>query len=219
MQGDLQGEEPAEFKLSSQHLACPSCDSLIDTSELVDGDTATCPVCRGFLTKFTSDGVSRVISYATSALILLVFSCAFPFLSFKASGLESVMTLPGTAIMLYTHGMTDLALLVGAFILFIPSLIMVLLLLFYIPLKLEIASPWLVFAGRSVFALQHWCMVDVFLIGVIVSLVKIVSMATIILGISFFAYVGFAICFTLALTNTDRLQCWLAVERVAGNQF
>jgi paraquat-inducible protein A len=52
----------------------------------------------------------------------------------------------------------------------------------------------------------------VFIIGVIVSLVKIAAMATIELGISFWAYVGFAICFTLAIANLDRFQCWERIE-------
>jgi paraquat-inducible protein A len=55
-------------------------------------------------------------------------------------------------------------------------------------------------------------MVEVFIIGVIVSLVKIAAMATVELGISFWAYAGFAICFTLAISSLDRYQCWERIE-------
>ena len=55
-------------------------------------------------------------------------------------------------------------------------------------------------------------MVEVFIIGVIVSLVKIADMATIELGISFWAYAGFAICFTVAISNLDRYQCWERID-------
>jgi paraquat-inducible protein A len=58
-------------------------------------------------------------------------------------------------------------------------------------------------------------MVEVFLIGVIVSLVKIAAMATVVLGISFWAYVAFTICFTLALSNLDRYQCWHLIEQLS----
>jgi paraquat-inducible protein A len=55
-------------------------------------------------------------------------------------------------------------------------------------------------------------MVEVFIIAVIVSLVKIASLATVVLGISFWAYAAFSICFTLALVTLDRYQCWEMIE-------
>ena len=57
-------------------------------------------------------------------------------------------------------------------------------------------------------------MVEVFLIGVVVSLVKLSQMADVQLGYSFWAYTGFSICFTLAVTTMDKLQCWQAIEAV-----
>jgi paraquat-inducible protein A len=60
--------------------------------------------------------------------------------------------------------------------------------------------------------LSPWSMVEVFVIGVLVSLVKIAAMATVILGVSFWAYVGFAVCFTATLSNLDRLQMWREIE-------
>jgi paraquat-inducible protein A len=59
-------------------------------------------------------------------------------------------------------------------------------------------------------------MVEVFIIGVIVSLVKIGHMAHVILGASFWSYVGFAICFTAALSGLDRLSVWREIERCSG---
>jgi paraquat-inducible protein A len=54
--------------------------------------------------------------------------------------------------------------------------------------------------------------VEVFVVGTIVSLVKIAKLATVILGLSFWAYVAFAICLTAALSGLDRLQVWAAIE-------
>ncbi len=57
-------------------------------------------------------------------------------------------------------------------------------------------------------------MVEVFTIGVIVSLVKIAAMATVVLGISFWAYVAFSILFTFAVASLDRFQCWEMIEKL-----
>jgi paraquat-inducible protein A len=101
---------------------------------------------------------------------------------------------------------------VAAFIIYIPALLLLLMVSISIPLLFGLRVPWLRFAARSVFSLQNWAMVEVFIIGVIVSLVKIAAMATVVLGISFWAYVAFSICFTLALATLDRYQCWEMIE-------
>jgi paraquat-inducible protein A len=59
-------------------------------------------------------------------------------------------------------------------------------------------------------------MVEVFVIGVIVSLVKIGHMATVVLGLSFWSYVAFSVCFTAAMASLDRLEVWREIEGYSG---
>jgi paraquat-inducible protein A len=195
-------------------IACHGCDLLIDLAPLRDGDRARCPRCGEFLTRLQRDAMNHVFAYTVSAMVLLAVANAFPFLSFATGGLESMMTLPQTALELYRYGMTAIALMVAAFIIFIPALVMVLLLLLSAPLQLGRWAPWLVTTARWVFSLHNWAMVEVFIIGVIVSLVKISAMATVTIGISFWAYAAFSICFTLALASLDRYQCWQSIEQL-----
>jgi paraquat-inducible protein A len=70
-------------------------------------------------------------------------------------------------------------------------------------------------AGRLVFTLEPWSMAEVFVIGAIVSLVKIAAMAGVVLGLSFWAYIAFCVCFTAALSSLDRAYVWDAIERVS----
>ena len=202
-------------ELEPELIACPSCDLLADLADLDAGQQAHCRRCKHFLTERKPDSLTCVLAYATSALIFLVVANSFSFLSFKASGLENAMTLPQSALELYRYGMHGLAVLVAAFIILIPAVILGLLIMLCIPLYLSKYASWLVACGRLISALTSWSMVEVFLIGVIVSLVKIAAMATVVLGISFWAYVAFTICFTLALSNLDRYQCWQLIERLS----
>lgn len=193
-------------------IACPSCDLVFDVSDLAHGETAYCSRCGHFLTRYRVDELNRVMAYTISALILLALACSFPFMAFKASGLESVMTLPQTALELWQNGMPDLALLVAAFIILIPAAVLLLLVVLVGALMIQRQTAWLSPLGRLIFTLQSWSMVEVFFIGVLVSLVKIAEMATIVLDISFWAYAAFSILFILALSNLDRFQCWRRIE-------
>lgn len=198
-------------------LACPSCDLMFDVSTLKHGEVARCTRCGHFLTAYREDGLNRVMAFASSALILLLLACSFPFMTFKAAGLESMMTLPETALKLWDYGMPGLSLLVAAFIIIIPALMLLLILALVTALLLEKNYRWLRLAGRLVYTLESWSMVEVFFIGVLVSLVKIAKMATIVMGLSFWAYGVFSILFILALSNLDRAQCWHRIEILSAS--
>lgn len=55
-------------------------------------------------------------------------------------------------------------------------------------------------------------MSEIFLIGVLVSMVKIMSLAEVSFGTSFFAYVGFVIFYVSALTRLNRARLWSQVS-------
>jgi paraquat-inducible protein A len=196
-----------------ERTACLHCDLPIEIGELRDGERADCPRCGSRVAGFRTDGLQRSLAFALAALVLLVLANTFPFLAFKAKGLESVMTLPGTAVALYGDGYAALAVLVLGFIVGVPALVLGTIVALVVPLLRGRGRPWLVPAGRLLSVLTAWSMVDVFVIGVIVSLVKIGQMATVVMGISFWSYVGFGFCFVAALSNLDRLELWREIER------
>ncbi|MGH0037924.1 MAG: paraquat-inducible protein A [Myxococcota bacterium] len=197
-------------------IGCVECDLLVQVGALAPGEKATCPRCGHLLTANTVDGLTRSLAFALAAAMLLTLSMFFPFLSLQASGLEQVMTLPGSAIQLWEDGYPSIALLVMVPIIGVPALMIGALVALLLPLRQDRPASWLVPTARFLFFLNPWSMVEVFVIGVIVSLVKIGAMATVVLGISFWAYVAFALCFTATLTNLDRVQLWERIEELTA---
>jgi paraquat-inducible protein A len=196
----------------SSEIACHGCDLLSSVEDLQAGQTASCPRCGHVLTRKSVDPYGKVLSYAIAGIILLIMANSYSFLSFSSTGMESVITLRETPAAIWNNGMPGIAILIAAFIIFIPAFVLVLLLLLCIPLHAGQYQPWLIPVAKTIFLIQNWSMVEVFIIGVIVSLVKIAEMATVQLGISFWAYAGFSVCFTLAIGTLDRYQCFEAVE-------
>lgn len=124
------------------------------------------------------------------------------------------MTMPQAALEIYSQGMPYLAALVAGFIVIIPVIVSVTSMFVCGALLLRRSTPLLRSMARLLFTLQSLSMADVFLVGVIVSLVKIMKMATVVIGISFWAYAAFGICFTIALYSLDRYQCWHFIDQV-----
>ena len=193
-------------------LACIECDLLVRVGELVGRQRAYCPRCGHLLTVSTEDGLTKALAFAVAAAVLLAAANFFPFLSLRASGLEQVMTLPGSALQLHRDGYTSIAFLVLGPILLVPGAMVATVVALLVPLRRGVFAPWLVPAGRLLSFLGPWSMVEVFVIGVLVSLVKIGAMATVVMGISFWAYVAFALCFTAMLTHLDRVEMWREIE-------
>jgi paraquat-inducible protein A len=196
----------------NDRTACVECDLLVRIGDLGEHERAECPRCGHVLTAPKPDGLTRTLAYAIAACVLLAVANAFPFIELKAKGLEQVMTLPRTAVALYNDGYATLAVLVLGPIVGIPALMLATLVALLVPLRQQRPAAWLVPAGRFLFTLSPWSMVEVFVIGVLVSLVKIGAMASVVMGISFWAYVAFAFCFTAALSNLDRFEMWQEIE-------
>ena len=204
---------------SSSLVACPSCDLLYDVGGMRDGEKASCSRCGDFLTAVRADGFMKLQSYAIAGLVCLMIGCAFPFLSFKSSGLESVMTLPQMVLQLYAEGRPDMAFLVAAFIIVLPAAVLMLLLALSTCIIRQRYYPWMVPVTRLAFHMQSWSMVEVFFIGVLVSLVKIGHMATVVIGLSFWGYGAFSLLFIFAVASLDRLQYWNELDRLASVKY
>ena len=98
--------------------------------------------------------MSRVLAYAVAAIIFLSLANSYAFLSFSSSGLESVMTLREAPASLIRFGMPVLGIMVAAFIIVIPALILMLIVLVSAPLMFDLRVPWLGLAARALFTLQ-----------------------------------------------------------------
>ncbi len=197
---------------TTERFACLECDLVLRLGELEEGQRANCPRCGRLISARVEDWKTRSLAFSIAAAALLVLANSFPFLSLYSGGLESVMTLPGTALELVQDGYTTIAFLVMAPIVGVPALLLATLVAVLVPLRARRSVPWLVPGGRLLFLLSPWSMVEVFVIGVLVSLVKIGAMAKVVPGISFWAYLGFALCLTAALAALDRVQLWREIE-------
>jgi paraquat-inducible protein A len=198
-----------------QQVACHQCYALLDLKPLTKGQRAVCPRCGGLIQISRDDHLTRALAFAIAGLLLLPIANAYPFLGFERSGLENMFRLPQAAEVLFNNDAHTLSFIVLGLVVILPAVLLALVLSLVIPLIRGRNAPWLVPAGRLLYGMNPWNMVEVFIIGVIVSLVKIMKLATVVIGISFWAYIGFAICLIGAISHLDRLSVWQAIDRVS----
>ena len=191
------------------HLACSHCDYIVAIpKELNPKEVAHCPHCHSELLKSSHNTDAHVIALSISAIILLLSSVFYPFLSFSSNGLTQTITLPDAGRMLFNYDSTLLGVFIDASIIVLPLVMLILLVPLHMGMLGAIPKVW----GRRILkllmALELWVMSEIFLVGVLVSMVKIMSLADVTFGSSFWAYVGFVICYTWAFCKVNHAQLW-----------
>ncbi|MGE0622886.1 MAG: paraquat-inducible protein A [Pseudomonadales bacterium] len=197
-----------------ERIGCPECDLLAEMPELAPGERARCGRCGFVLSVRFEDPFGRAFAFALSGLIMLLIALSFPFLSITASGVSNSMTLLQTVSYLADYGAEGISVLVLVFVILVPLVMLLLIAVLALSLRGGRFHPLLLAPARWLFHLNAWAMVEVFAIGVIVSLVKLAAMAHVELGLAFWAYLAFSGLFLLAFSSMDRLTVWRVIERI-----
>jgi len=194
-------------------IACHDCDLLYRKHSLRDGEQAICSRCGAVLYQKIHDSLDRTIILSLTNLMLFVLANVFPFMSFQLQGREQVTVLTSGGIELYHQGFGELALLVLAAGVIFPLVKILGTLYVLIPLKLN-RRAW---KARETFKLVEiltpWAMMEVFLLGVIVGYVKLIDIATIVLGVSLFSFAALIIFVAMAGAALDSEEVWERLDR------
>ena len=185
--------------------ACHECDLLYRIDVTSTARAAKCGRCGAVLLRRRRESLDRTLAFTLAGLILFAVANSFAFLEFEMQGQITQTTLITGIRELYGQGMWALALLVFLTIILAPLLQLLGLIYVLLPLKLQ-RIPWkLPQVFRLVHALQPWAMMEVFMLGILVSVVKLGEMAIIVPGIALWSYgiLIFALAGSVASLDSD----------------
>ena len=211
----MQQQPVAPKEDETRDIHCHECAMMVKIPNLSHKESASCPMCGMYLTTYRRNAFEYVVAYALAAVIFLLASIPFEFLSFKAQGQFKSIDVIGSVQVLVDNGYWLLAVIQLLAIYVIPIVMLVGMLYVLIPLRYEKVAPGAKTIADIVFALIPWSMAEIFLIGVLVSLVKISSLADIGIGLSFYAYIGFTVCLIAALLYLDKFQVLYHLQLIA----
>ena len=188
--------------------ACEECDLLVPATALAVGETSSCPRCGHTLSAHLPQQERRPIAYGFAALIMFVLSNAFTFMSFSAKGVGQEMTFLQCITTLVDQGYLFLGAVLSLTLIGLPLVYIGSIMLVLWRLDKDLHSNALRSLGRLLCRIKPWLMVDVFLIGVLISLVKLMGMADVKMGLSFWAFVGYTVLLIKMISSLDRMWLW-----------
>jgi paraquat-inducible protein A len=189
-------------------IACHECDLLHQVQPLPDGGAARCVRCGALLYYQKKDSLDRTLSLTIAGLVLFIVANTFPFLAMKSGGLVRETTLITGIKGLYLQGMEALALLVLLTSILVPFVQIVGMLYVLVPLKVNRVPRNLALVYRFLRSLQPWGMMEVFMLGILVSYVKLGKMAKIVPGLAIYSFVVLIFVLAGAAASLDPRIIW-----------
>jgi len=193
---------------------CDACDLPSRIGRVPARGMARCPRCGTVLYRRIPNSLDRTLALALAGLLLFAAANAFPFLAMKMQGNVTHTTL-GTGIRdLYEQGTPFVASLVLLTTVVAPLLQILSLIFVLAPLRLGVRIPGQSLVFRLLHRVQPWSMMEVFILGILVSMVKLLGMAKIVPGIALWSFVLLIPVLAAASSSLDAEWVWRRVGRV-----
>jgi paraquat-inducible protein A len=199
-------------------IVCEGCDAVYQRQPLRRRQVARCSRCGTELDRHAGDQSARVLPLTVASLILFAIANLFPIVEIQVKGLHSQTTLAGAVVALSTEGMSLVALLVLATTILFPLLQLCILFYLLVPMARERQPAGFSILVRILQMLRPWGMVEVFLLGVLVAIVKLSSLAQVVAGPALWAFMGLTVLLTAVLSFNPRTFWEMAHERRPGQR-
>lgn len=193
-------------------IVCHECDLLLQDVPLQPGGTARCSRCGAILYRHSPDSLNLTLAFTLAAAIFFVVANVYPIMEIEIQGTPGKTNLYGAVQSLWQQEMPLIAILVGITTLLLPAAELTMMLYLLIPLRSDRIPPGLTLFMRVLQQIRPWSMVEVFMLGVLVSLVKLTSSATIIPGIALWSFGGLTFMLAAMASSFNSRDIWAYLD-------
>ncbi|WP_343654988.1 paraquat-inducible protein A [Cupriavidus sp.] len=198
-------------------VACEYCDALYERTALAPGERATCLRCGGVLYRESSHAYRRLLPLVMTALILFLVSNMYPIVEMDLKGVRTETTLWGAVQALHSDHMTLVAMLVFGTTILFPLSEMLMMCYLLVPMARHRMPSGFDRIVRGIRQTRPWGMIEVFMIGVLVTVVKLSTMAQVIPGVALWSF-GALVVVLAAMLSFDPRDLWHYLEPAGADE-
>ncbi len=195
-------------------VACRECDAIQTMPPLAPGEALACFRCGAHLRRPRAEALDRVLPLTLAAIVFFALANMRPIVAIEVAGNRSSTSLLGTGVELYRQGATGVAVLVMLTGFVAPAVQLIMLAYSLSALAVRRRLWGLRAIARLSAAVPPWSMVEVFMLGALVSLVKLAGLARVIPGIGLWSLFGVIVLTAAAHAALDTPSYWEKVERI-----
>jgi paraquat-inducible protein A len=188
-------------------IACHECDELQRLPARAQGSIA-CHRCGAHLHVVGPYDLGRPLALTVTALVLFVIANACPMVMMEVQGTRITTTLLSAVHELWLKDVKLVSALVFITVIVAPLAQMAAMLYVLLPLGFGRVPPRVEFPLRLFQVARPWGMVEVFILGILVSLVKLAHMAHVVPGMALWAFAALVVVFAAIGSTFDPLRVW-----------
>lgn len=189
-------------------IACHACDAVQRIVAVPARGKALCRRCGSLLYRPMPHSLDQTTALYFAALILLAIANSFPFVALQAGDHIEQSRLASAGLALVTAGMPEVGIVVLLTSVAFPGLTILGMLYLLLSTRLGRRPPGKAAVWRLVQVLLPWSLIGVFMLGLLVSVVKLKDLAVIVPGVAFFAFIGLLVVSSAALASFDPAVLW-----------
>ncbi|MGA5721784.1 paraquat-inducible protein A [Pseudomonas atacamensis] len=171
-------------------IACHECDLLMRKPTLAHGEKALCPSCGYELYAHRHNVVQRSLALVIAALLLYVPANFLPIMQLNILGQSSQDTVWSGVVGLFNTDMQGVSIVVFLCSMAIPLLKLLCQLFVLLTIRFNVGRSYGLLLYRIYHHLRDWGMLEVYLMGVLVAIVKLADMAAITVGLGLACFIG-----------------------------
>lgn len=194
--------------------ACPECDLLLqEVLDVPAGDFAgLCPRCGACVYRSRRNGLDSALALVCAALVLLLAGSALPIVGLDLGGQRVETTIIGATGALWHEGMPMVAAWVLLTTVLVPLLQLIVLMWMVLPLRFGRRPPAFTVLCRALQIARPWAMVEVFILGILVALVKLAHLADVLPGAAAWCFGGLMLVLPSLNAVIGERELWSAWE-------
>ncbi|MGU7779038.1 paraquat-inducible protein A [Burkholderia sp. PU8-34] len=192
------------------------CDTLVRKPRLAGKTTARCPRCNEVLYRSSASQLERICALTLAALVTFAIAQGFPILEMDVNGMHVQTTLVGALEALWNQDMRIVAAMVFCSTLLFPLVEMVALLYVTLPLRAGRVPPAFDAVLRAIGRVRPWGMIEVLTLGILVTIVKMVSLAQVVPEAALFAFAALTLMLAGVVTFDPRA-LWDIADELRGH--
>ncbi|MGR8950458.1 MAG: paraquat-inducible protein A [Gammaproteobacteria bacterium] len=198
------------------HL-CHHCDQLHELVELSPGENAFCIRCGSSLASNRDADNELSLALVSAAIPTFLIANCFPIITLNLIGNTQSSLLITGVIEFAASGLWPLAILVFLTSIFLPGIYLVGLLYVLLPLQLDIVPPAIGPIFRWLARIEAWNMLEIFMLGILVALTKLGTIADLVLGPALYAFIGLIILTTTNNVVLNKAAVWNKIPLRTGS--
>jgi paraquat-inducible protein A len=169
-------------------VACEECDAVYKRQPLPAGEVARCARCASVLGRGHLLAVDGQLALTSGALVVFVLGNVSDIVTLDLRGVHAQVTLWESIWFTWLSGQEVVALLAGATAFVFPLAVILLRLYVLTPLAAGRRVRGFVPAMRALRWVTRWSMVEVFLFGALVAIVKLAGLASVVPDVGIFSF-------------------------------